>query len=260
MIRISKGVAALVCLGVLASPVHAFRPTDREMGTLPPYCAARFDSSTSPAFRTWRQSMGQDFMHIHHYCAGLNFLNRAYARSPGKDRDGTLGAAVRNFDYVLEHTRTDFSLRPEVLMQRGLALSLANKPGEAIGNLNQALAMNPRLPRAYLALADMLVKQKNTARALEVITQGLRFNPDVRSLQRRYTELGGVLPYPRVEVPQAEAGPVPVETPASEAAPTPAAPVATTPAGEPPVPEAAPVVSEPKIGIPGNPYCRFCPD
>jgi tetratricopeptide (TPR) repeat protein len=256
-IAFNMGMIALACLGVLASPAHAFRPTDREMGTLPPYCAARFDSA-SAAFKSWRVTMGQDFNHVHHYCAGLNFLNRAYGMAAGKDREGTLSGAIRNFDYMLGHARPDFYLRPEILMHRGLALSLANKPGEAMGNLNQAITLNPKLPRAYVALADMFVKQKNTPRALEVITKGLRENPDVRSLQKRYTELGGVLPYPQPETRPAQAEPAPPAV-AEETSPAAENPPL---ASEKPVPEPAaapPVIVEPKIGSPTNPYCRFCP-
>lgn len=251
------GVLAMAWLGAMSSPAFAFKPTDREMATLPPYCAARFDSA-SAGFKTWRDTMGGDFMHIHHYCAGLNFLNRAYGMAPGKNREGTLGGAVRNFDYVLTHVQPGFYLRPEVLMHRGMALSLANKPGEAMGNLNQAIAMNAKLPRAYLTLADMHVKQKSRAKALEIVTEGLRHNPEVRSLQKRYAELGGTLPYPQPVVAPVDTGEgTPAAAPPGPTAVETAPPTSGASAVEPIV---APTASEQKIGSPKNPYCRFCPD
>lgn len=234
----------------LAQPAVAdWKPSPAEMAMLPPYCAARFDER-SEAFKSWKSSMGQDFIHVHHYCAGLNFVNRARGMaSSDKDRRGTLEAALRNFDYMLAHTHPDFSLRPEILMNRGIALSMMNRMGEAVGNLLQSIEADPNQPRAYLTLADMYDKQRNRVKALETVTEGLRHNPDTKSLQRRYTELGGKLPYPEPVGPAPAAAQVdkPGETPASDTDSTPPAPAAG--------PE-----TPPKIGSPTNPYCRFCPD
>jgi len=237
----------------LIQPAAAdWKPSPAEMAMLPPYCAARFDEQ-SEAFKTWRSTMGQDFIHVHHYCAGLNFVNRALGMvSSDKGRQGTLEAALRNFDYMLTNTHPDFYLRPEILMNRGIALSMMNRTGEAIGDLLKSIEANPDQPRAYLTLAEMYEKQKNRAKALETVTEGLRHNPDIKSLQRRYTELGGKLPYPEPIRPAPVAaqtdkpGDVPGDAPAAAAG----APATSTGDADAP----------PKIGSPTNPYCRFCPD
>ncbi|MDP1928335.1 MAG: hypothetical protein Q8K62_07485 [Thiobacillus sp.] len=179
-----------------------------------------------------------------------------------QDRVGTLNAAMGDFNYVLKYTQVDFYLRPEILMNRGITLSMQHKDGEAMGDLLKAIQINPKLPRAYVTLADMYEKQKNRSKALETVTAGLRHNPDTKSLQRRYTELGGKLPYPApaqaaaAETPTAQttAAPAPAVTQPAESgtATAPGATPATAPAVEPTV--------APKIGSPKNPYCRFCPD
>ena len=241
----------------LVQPAFAeWAPSKAEMRALPPYCAARWDDK-SEAFKSWRATMGSDFNHIHHYCAGLNFVNRAHGMASQKDREGTLSAAVRNFDYILTHTQQGFYLRPEDLMNRGIALTMMQKPGEAIGNLLKAIEMNPKLTRAYLSLSEIYEKQKSNIKALEIVTEGLRHNPDTKSMQRRYTKLGGKLPYPSPNEP------VVVETPnvapSVSAVPSPAAtePKLDTPVEASPAEESA---AQPKIGSPKNPYCRFCPD
>ena len=257
------GWTGLAALFAVPAAQAAWAPTAAEMAALPAYCGARFNEG-SEAFKTWRSTMGGDFIHIHHYCAGLNFLNRSYGMSSTKDRQGTLGGAVREFDYVLTHASPEFYLRAEILMNRGVALSLLKKPGEAIANLNQAIEKNPELPRAWMTLADMYDAQKQRTKALETVTEGLRHNPGTRSLQRRYSELGGKLPYPEpiklapVEPPQAAVAPEtpaqPVESPTAANQPATAAaqPAEATPA--------QPAEAAPKIGSPTNPYCRFCPD
>jgi tetratricopeptide (TPR) repeat protein len=256
-----RAAGVFTALALLASPAFAsFTPSPAEMAALPPYCAARFDEN-SAAFKTWRATMGSDFIHVHHYCAGLNFLNRAYGISSAKDRQGTLAGAVRNFDYVLTHTQPTFYLRADALMNRGIASSLMQKQAEAMQNLKQALEMNPKLVRAYVALADLYEKQKNRGKALDTVSEGLRQNPDTRSLQRRYTELGGKLPYPA-----AAAAPTAAQTdstaPAASAAPQAATPDTASPTAAPVPPVAAPpeAIAPQKIGSPTNPYCRFCPD
>jgi len=248
-------LAWLVMLLPIAPVKAAWEPTPAEMATLPPYCAARF-SQGSDAFKTWQATMGYDFIHIHHYCVGLKLLNHARGTFTSRKNE-TLGAAVREMDYVLTHAAPDFYMRPEILMNRGIALSMMKRDGEAVSNLLQAIELNPRQPRAYMTLADLYDKMKNRGKALETVSEGLRHNPDTKSLQRRYTELGGKLPYP-APIQPAQAAEKPATTPAD------AAPSAVTKApAEPDKSEsaAAPASAEPpKIGSPNNPYCRFCTD
>jgi tetratricopeptide (TPR) repeat protein len=205
--------------------------------------------------------MGAGFLHIHHYCFALNFMNRARGMSSSnKDRKGALGAAITNFDYVLRNTQPDFYLRPEILMNRGIALSMMNRTGEAVGDLLKAIEANPKQARAYTTLADMYDKQKNRSKALEIVTEGLRHNPDTKSLKRRYTELGGKLPYPA----PIEPAPIAVEADKPDAVSAPASDADSMSPGE-SAADATPSPTEtpetpPKIGSPTNPYCRFCPD
>lgn len=255
MIRSAKILLALLVGLPTAAAQANWLPSPAEMAALPPYCAARFNEG-SDAFRTWRSNMGGDFSHVHHYCAGLNFLNRARG-SFTSGRNGGLGAAVREFDYVLTHASPGFYLRAEILMNRGVALSLMKRDGEAVGNLLEAIRLDARQPRAYMTLADLYDKQKNRGKALETVSEGLRQNPGTKSLQRRYTELGGRLPYPEAvaAVPaEAEAAPPAAASPAN------AQPAASGPADPAPAPPAPEPIVQPKIGSPTNPYCRFCPD
>lgn len=262
MTHARKLVVAWLAMMVQAPPATAgWGPNAAEMAALPPYCAARFEEG-SDAFKSWKAQMGGDFLHVHHYCAGLNMLNRARGSAASGNKD-MLGAVVREFDYVLTHAESGFYLRPEILMNRGLALSMLNRHGEAVGNLQKAIELDPKQPRAYAALADLYDRQKNRSLALETVTAGLRHNPEAKSLQRRYTELGGKLPFP-APLPPVQAEPArlvepqavkPAE-PVASASASPADPAAASPAA----PAAAEPVAAPKIGSPKNPYCRFCPD
>ena len=147
-------------------------------------------------------------------------------------------------------------MRPEVHLQKGKALKLLGQEAKAINEFTEAIKGNPKLVQAYVELADIQARNKKPGESLKTVTEGLRHNPGTKSLQRRYTALGGKLPYPApIESPSIEAkaadnpdetaAPIPVESSAGTSA-------AVTPATEP--------VDTPKIGSPKNPYCRFCPD
>lgn len=256
---LSKTVVA-TCLAMLLpveSALAEFAPSQAEIAALPAFCAAKLGEGTNPEpAKVWRASMGSDFTHMHHYCFGLNFMNRA------RRTNGSPGAAVGQFDYVLKNTSPGFYMRPEILMNRGIALSMMKRNGEAVADLLKSIELDPKQPRAYMALSDLYEKQKNRSKALDIVTGGLRHNPGTKSLQRRYTALGGKLPYPApdqaaaAEASAAQITATPTSAAANSANPAASAPTPASPAVE----SAAESAAIPKIGSPKNPYCRFCPD
>jgi tetratricopeptide (TPR) repeat protein len=199
----------------------------------------------------------RNWMHMHHYCDCIRFTNRAYSAIGNWNAvHGYLGAAIDGCDYVLSHTTPDFYMRAEVHLQKGKALMLDRQENKAVGEFMEAIRGNPELAQAYVELADIQARNKKSGEALKTVTEGLRHAPDSKPLKRRYTELGGKLPYP-APIVTAPVEPQ-VAKPDEAVASTPAAPVEAT-AATPATPAAEPV-SPPKIGSPDNPYCRFCPD
>jgi tetratricopeptide (TPR) repeat protein len=200
-----------------------------------------------------------NWMHMHHFCDCMRFTNRAYAAIGNWNAvHGNLQAALDGCDYVLRNTTPDFYMRAEVHLQKGKALRLDRQENKAIGELMEAIKGNPELAQAYVELADIQARNKKSGEALKTVTEGLRHAPDFKPLKRRYTELGGKLPYPApiktapVETQAAKPGETAASTPSSPAEPTTGTPATVTPAAEP--------IAAPKIGSPKNPYCRFCPD
>ena len=198
-----------------------------------------------------------NWQHMHHYCDCIRFTNRAYSTLGNWDEmRANLGEAIGGCDYVLSHTTPDFYMRPEVHLQKGKALMLYRQENKAIGEFIKAIKGNPELAEAYIELADIQARNRKSGEALKTVSEGLRHAPDSKPLKRRYTELGGKLPYP-APIVTAPAEPQ-VAKPDEAAASAPAAPGAST-AATPAAPAAEPD-APPKIGSPTNPYCRFCPD
>lgn len=259
----AKALFLLLCLAGGIAPAAALdmdiRPNAAEMNSLPPFCAARFKvAQGSPEWKTWESRIGQNFLDVHHYCFALVAVHRYWGARTKQERGFYLQRALNNYDYIVNAAKPDFALRAELYSDRGELFKLMRKPGDAIKDFNQAIAINPRLAKPYLQLADLHVAGKAPARALETVTEGLRQLPDSTALQRRYLELGGKKPFPEPVVaevaepaspPPADAAPVADK--AAEPAPGAAAAEGT---GAAPAADAAPA-----IGTPRNPYCRFCP-
>lgn len=255
-------IAGMFCALAMAAEPSA--PTDAELASLPPLCKVKMKAGAgSPEYKTWEQSMGKDWLHTHHYCMGINSLNRYYRARRESDKRSNLKSAQGNLQYMVTHAAPTYSLMPDVYLNLGVVYSLSNQPAQAIAHFNKAIELNPRQPRAYNAMADYYAKIKQTVRALETVSEGLRHNPGTKSLQRRYQELGGKLPYPAPVAEEAATsqltspGPQVSSTPATATPPEASAPVkaeekVTDPNGSSQAP--------PKIGSPTNPWCRFCPD
>lgn len=251
------GVAAGVACAQAGAVDSTFRPNPAEILRLPPYCQAKFNAPQGSAeWKAWRDRIGENFIDLHHYCAGLNYVSRYWgARSP-QDRGHYLQRALDNFSYMARAEKPDFALSAELYSNRGEVYRLMRKPGEAIQDYSTAIARNPGLVKPYLQLAELHVANKAPSRALEAVSEGLRHVPDSTALQRRYLELGGKKPFPEpVAAKTAEPAPA-ADVPAAQPEPSPAQDAA--PAETKPEPAAA-ETARPAIGTPKNPYCRFCP-
>jgi tetratricopeptide (TPR) repeat protein len=212
------------------------------------------------------EARNENTQHMHHYCDGLRFYDRALAAMGDKeDRAHYMNESIGNFNYVLDHTREDYVMRGEVHVGKARTLKLAGKKGEATSEYFKALRYLPNASAIYQALADLLQDMGDKRKALEVITEGLKQSPDSKGLKRRYTELGGKLPYPEAvakTIPAEMAGAQVKPKVSLEATPSPGEVTSQALVGTKlavPIEPTSPQIESPKTGSPKDPYCRFCP-
>lgn len=266
--------AALILFFWMRSQAHAVDisgPHDAEIGSLPPYCQVKLNpKSPNREIEMWNKTLGRrTYGSLHHYCFALNYMNR-YRRTIGSERGTLRSFAINDFNYVLQDPDLRSPLIPEMYLNRGQALRSARQDAEAIRDYYKAIELNPKLVRAYSELADYFAAKALTAKALEIVTQGLRHLPDNKVMQRNYTKYGGKLPYPEPlvrpeEKPAAE--PMAATGQPEESKPvvkpstvTPMPPSGATekvtPDSSLPTPEQAP----PTKDTDKSPWCRFCPE
>lgn len=244
-----------------------FKPTSAELAVLPAFCAPRAqpygNDSNHPEVKVWFGIYGQDWIHMHHYCEGLNHINQSYRSANRREKERILAAAIGEFDYTIRNVRPNTKLIADILMARGQALIGLGRIPESISDLQKAVAIDPTLRRAYGLLADGYVTANQSENALKVVSEGIRHNPGSTSLMRRYDELGGAKPYPPPYIPE-----TPTEKPLvdpSDASREQAEPShnekadvnSEMPSNVPHKPESS--EAPPEIGSPTNPWCRFCP-
>ncbi len=164
-----------------------------ELRVLPGYCQVKWkygENRNAPEVQKWVSILGEDYVHIHHYCLGLNFVNRAN-RSFGNQSDTTylLRKAEGNLIYVVKHTKESLVLLPEVYVQLGKVYVRQGKGGEAGAQFQKAIKLRDDYSPGYAALSDMYKGNNNRAEALRVVEEGLKHAPDSKSLKRRLQEL-----------------------------------------------------------------------
>ena len=62
--------------------------------------------------KKWAKQMGQNnFVHLHHYCFGINFINRGNSEfSDNRLKGNYYKLAISNFNYVLQRWKPSFYL------------------------------------------------------------------------------------------------------------------------------------------------------
>lgn len=189
-------VLALLTPTYVEAEPHRF-DNPREMFMLPEYCKytqdfrANMPGGNNPAeIQRWTAVMGPVYTHMHHYCYGLQAVNRAAFLSPTREeRVHNLGVSVNEFDYVIERAPPDFGLLPEIFTKKGESLIQMDRVGQGMAELQRAISMKANHWPAYAAISDYYKNAGQLAKAREWLEKGLSAAPDTRPLTRRLAAL-----------------------------------------------------------------------
>ena len=202
-----------------------------------------------------------NWRHMHHYCDCLRFINRAYFTSDPYERKHALQVGVGGCKYALSHTKPDFYMRPEIMTEMSIGQRMLGQKAQAAAELLKAIKFNPDYAPAYAELSDYYRDLGDKKKALEMATEGLKRQPDSKRLKRLYVESGGKKPFPE---PIAKSKPTekPATSPRVESESEPTNNAQSLVDDEQTAPPSSTATTAPKprkIGMPGNPFCRFCP-
>lgn len=156
---------------------------------LPQYCKDRAQGGQSPQFQKWRKTLGNAFIHMHHYCAGLFAKTKAQTASDRSARDHWLRQLAVQMQYMSGPCQPGCVLYPELHSNWGWALGKQGQLGEAIKHYQLAIRNKPTFTRAYAELSDFYVKYNELDEARKVLEAGLKASPKSRRLKRRLDKL-----------------------------------------------------------------------
>ncbi len=178
-----------ICVWLISfPPAYAFPKTDADFALLPKYCSARSGRPNSNPDK-WKRFIGPMYNHIHHYCSGLDKINKTYRESHPEMRKRLLNRALGGINYVLERAQPTFILLPEIHTKKGQVLVQLKRYGDAVIEYNSAIRIKHDYVRAYVSLSDLYVKLKKRDSAIEVLQRGLKHKPKSKSLLRRLSKL-----------------------------------------------------------------------
>lgn len=200
---------ALLALGAVLAftqPAYAFEPVfvdnayraqPRDMDAAPRYCMYTqlfrdiVPGGNNPAeIERWHSVMGESFIHMHHYCAGLIETNRAlFASRSAKERVSYLDHSIQEFDYVIRNATPGFKLLPEIFTKKGENLLRLRRGAQGIGELLRAIALKPDYWPPYAYISDYYKEVGDVVSAREWLEKGLSAAPNTKALMRRLAEL-----------------------------------------------------------------------
>jgi tetratricopeptide (TPR) repeat protein len=166
---------------------------------LPDFCRHRLakgPNEVDPAETArYKKLLGPTFLHIHHYCFGLAWTNRAkLSRMTPRERNYWLGLSIQDFDYVIRNASADFVLLPEILTKRGENLLRLRRFQEAASTLLRAIETKPDYWPPYAVLSDYHKQNGELDKAREWLEKGIAASPDAKALEMRQFALKNTPP------------------------------------------------------------------
>jgi len=161
------------------------RATASEMQRLPKLCQLRFKwGYGSKEFAKWQRILGEESLHVHHYCGGLVDLMRLNKHKPyWKDQ---LNAAKSNFNYVLTRVKNPkFVLLPDLYYRLAIVSKEEGDSSKAISFANKSIQAKKNYLNPYILLADIYIKsgQKNEAKG--ILLKAKKYHPNSKKLKKR---------------------------------------------------------------------------
>ena len=156
---------------------------------LPQYCKDRVKGISSPEFAKWRGTLGEAFIHTHHYCGGIYAEQKARITADQRERKRWLRSVKSEMQYVSRHCSAKCAFYPELHSRWGWALAEDKQLSEAIGHFQLAIQAKPEYTTPYARLSDVYLKLNQPDKARKVLEAGLKGKPGSRMLQRRLDKL-----------------------------------------------------------------------
>ncbi|MDA9981294.1 tetratricopeptide repeat protein [Gammaproteobacteria bacterium] len=191
MLRIKPVVLAILIAFFVLIPTEtlkAFPKTAQDFLLLPPYCSARYGRTNEADAARWAKIIGREFWRgIHHYCSGLDLINKANRTTNPAEKKILFGKAYGVINAYTGNVGPRWM--PEVSLKKGIALAGYGDVGAAIQEFTKAIRLRPDYTQAYLALSKTYLDLGDKTKAREFLELGLEKKPNSKSIKRALSRL-----------------------------------------------------------------------
>lgn len=180
-------VCVLAIFTTVRSPVahaYSFTPTEYEWGTWPEYCKARYAATmwvhqtqyvgrvNQAIINKWESQLGEAFTPLHHYCAGLVYLQRLRGEDRTHAREVLIRNAENELTYTYDRVPQSSYMYGEVSANLAMLYGYANEPNKAMSILQKAIGIQPEYAGTYSAMSIILGKAGRDVKQLEILLKG----------------------------------------------------------------------------------------
>ncbi len=167
-------------------PVHGydFVPSESEWLSWPDYCKARYVTLPIGESSEWarevsqerialaRKSIGDVFTHVHHYCAGAAWVNRANISFDDAEKKEFYRKAIDEISYVLERVDNSQPIVSSMMIRIAQAYEGSGDSLNAERFYWNSVKFFAEDGSTYASLALFLRKNKRLLEASQVLTEG----------------------------------------------------------------------------------------
>lgn len=168
--NLNSALALILAIGALTfgvenSYAYSFQPTDAEWSIWPSYCKAKYAwtnigrSSRFATRVTYADRLALSELEsagirgLHHFCAGMAWLNRAKTSSNRKDKEFKLSEALRETRFAVERSNQRAAQFAVLAIQLASVLFEQSQHDSAFQTLESALSIQPDNEILYSAIA-----------------------------------------------------------------------------------------------------------
>ena len=139
--------------GIVINPI--------EFAELPEYLQARVkyhDKHGNLYYSKWHKIIGVDYIHLHHWAAGIVKYNRALKVTNKTTREFLLGVVVGEYNYLLRHCTPKFKLRYLFHYSKGVALFSKGDIRKSVKEFMYSLRLKKTYIKSYLKLSEAYIR------------------------------------------------------------------------------------------------------
>jgi tetratricopeptide (TPR) repeat protein len=164
---------------------YEFVPTQTEWVVWPEYCRARYVSTnigstsqfrnlvSASSVKQWERRLGDAFLHVHHYCAGLSYFEQAKRyRSDPKEKERLLHRAIGEATYTYIRTSPENPMHSIIGVTLARIYNKLNNFDKSKEYVEKAISLHPQYEGSYVFLGMVYRENKHEDEALAVLKKG----------------------------------------------------------------------------------------